>query len=414
MELSDHLTNALREERIANAKRLNLLRFIGVTAFFLASVLTAIANDKEVWTSNHLALGLYVVISAILVVGGKLSEPVLGLSRLAVPVFDMPMVFAIQVLNISAAQEVGKDPRLYAEFSVALYLCLLMLSAYTLNLRFILFSVFISIGLQQFLHGLSDSSTEARIFGTIIILFAAWICHFAGQNRIALVEKVAAANTRRLRLQRYFSPGVGELLEQWDEDELSLGQECEISVVFIDIRGFTSMSESMSGKEIVKLLNSYHSHMVEAIFRQGGTLDKYLGDGLIAYFNSPVEQPDHASRAMQCAIDMRNELDLINEDRSAQGQAPIRMGIGIHTDSAIVGDIGAPHRREFTAIGNAVNIAARLEGLTKLLQREIVVSETTMEHIDDQEWEDLGEQEVRGRSRPIRIFSPIIAKDPGA
>ena len=222
---------------------------------------------------------------------------------------------------------------------------------------------------------------------------------------------MAAANTRRIRLQRYFSPGVGELLEQWDEDEISLGQECEITVIFIDIRGFTAMSESMSGREIVKLLNSYHSHMVEAIFRNGGTLDKYLGDGLIAYFNSPVEQPDHAVRAVRCARDMRSELALINKERESDNLAPIRMGIGIHTGVAIVGDIGAPHRREFTAIGTAVNVAARLEGLTKTLNREIVVSESTKSSVtrssvDEVEWDDLGEHQIRGCAEPLAIFSP--------
>ena len=245
----------------------------------------------------------------------------------------------------------------------------------------------------------------------IILLFAAWICHFAGRNRIALVERVAAANARRIRLQRYFSPGVGELLEQWDEDEIALGQECEISVVFIDIRGFTAMSESMSGKEIVKMLNSYHSHMVGAIFRNGGTLDKYLGDGLIAYFNSPVEQPDHALRALKCSLDMSSELRVINEARDLEKLPPIRMGVGIHTGPAIVGDIGAPHRREFTAIGTAVNMTARLEGLTKLLDRDIVVSESTVRLIPEMEWEELGEQEVQGSSQSLRVFSPCSSSD---
>jgi len=411
MDISDHLAKALGEERVANSKRLNLLRFGGVSCFLFASIAISIFHRIEIWTPSHIGLGIYTLIAALLLIGGRFSNALLALSRVAVPVFDMPMVFFIQMLHIGAAQEAGADPRVYSEFSVALYICLLMLSAYTLNVRFILGSVVIAIGFQQALHALSGASIDSRLFGATLLLFAAWICHFAGRNRIAMVEKVAAANTRRIRLQRYFSPGVGELLEQWDEDEISLGQECEITVIFIDIRGFTAMSESMSGREIVKLLNSYHSHMVEAIFRNGGTLDKYLGDGLIAYFNSPVEQPDHAVRAVRCARDMRSELALINKERESDNLAPIRMGIGIHTGVAIVGDIGAPHRREFTAIGTAVNVAARLEGLTKTLNREIVVSESTKSSVtrssvDEVEWDDLGEHQIRGCAEPLAIFSP--------
>jgi adenylate cyclase len=135
-------------------------------------------------------------------------------------------------------------------------------------------------------------------------------------------------------------------------------------------------------------------------------LDKYLGDGLIAYFNSPVSQPDHAMRAIKCALDMRSELEVINDERKREKKDPIRMGIGVHTGTAIVGDIGAPHRREFTAIGTAVNMAARLEGLTKSLGHEIVVSESTVRLVNEMEWIDLGEQKVKGGSLPIRVFTP--------
>jgi adenylate cyclase len=197
------------------------------------------------------------------------------------------------------------------------------------------------------------------------------------------------------------------MLEQWDEDELANGQECELSILFIDIRGFTTLSETMPSREVVELLNAYHSRMVEAIFRNGGTLDKYLGDGLVAYFNAPVDQEDHALRALNCALDMENGLEELNQERAKEGKPPLKMGVGIHTGTAIVGDIGAPHRREFTAIGSAVNIASRIEGLTKEFDRPIVVSGSTRAMIDGKEWEGLGEKVVRGGSQPIELYSPV-------
>ena len=133
MELSDHLANALCEERIANSKRLNLLRFGGVFCFFATSIGISLFFGEEAWNSSSLAIGIYTLIAGLLIVGGRFSHRILALSRIAVPAFDMPMVFVIQMLHIEAARLSGGDGRLYSEFSVALYVCLLMLSAYTMK-----------------------------------------------------------------------------------------------------------------------------------------------------------------------------------------------------------------------------------------------------------------------------------------
>ena len=137
-------------------------------------------------------------------------------------------------------------------------------------------------------------------------------------------------------------------------------------------------------------------------------LDKYLGDGLVAYFNAPVTQEDHAVRAYRCSLDMLAGLKELNEERAKDGGAPLEMGIGIHTGMAIVGDIGAPHRREFTAIGSSVNVASRLEGLTKNLGHPIVISSAPRELVEEGEWIDLGGRTVRGGSEPIELYAPVV------
>ncbi|NIP98802.1 MAG: adenylate/guanylate cyclase domain-containing protein, partial [Akkermansiaceae bacterium] len=220
-----------------------------------------------------------------------------------------------------------------------------MLSAFTLKASQVYLSLFLAIVFEQILQGVAGMGSGSHLSSIIILLLAAWICLFAGQSRLHLVKTITRADARRERLQRYFSPGVGEILEEREEDDLALGQECELTVLFTDIRGFTELSAQLTSHDVIRLLNTYHARMVEAVFRHGGTLDKYLGDGLMAYFNAPVGQPDHAARAVRCALAMDDELTALNSDPWWPGRRRIEAGIGIHTGRAIVGDIGAPHRR---------------------------------------------------------------------
>ncbi|MEM7315139.1 MAG: adenylate/guanylate cyclase domain-containing protein [Planctomycetota bacterium] len=243
----------------------------------------------------------------------------------------------------------------------------------------------------------------------VMIFLTAWMAGDIPRRRMKLIREVAEREARRSRLSRYFSPGVAEVIEQsYDPGD---GEKSEISVLFADIRGFTKMSEKLDAAHVVEILNEFHAHMVEVVFDEAGTLDKYLGDGLMAYFNAPVKQPDHAVRAVRCALAMETALQAWNQSKGLAVGQQLQVGIGIHCGLAIVGAIGAPHRREFTAIGDTVNVASRIENHTKTIDGSILVSEALMRLAADDPnlaFDKIEEVVIRGRDEKVRVYQPML------
>ena len=215
---------------------------------------------------------------------------------------------------------------------------------------------------------------------------------------------------------RFLDPRVVEALVAQGVTLTSLGGKSrQISVLFSDIRGFTTLSEGSTPEAVVELLNAYFTLQAEAVFQQQGTLDKYIGDAIMAFWGAPAEQPDHALRAVAAALDMSDKLEQFRAQLVAQGKPlgqALEIGIGVHSGPAVVGFIGSPNKQEYTAIGDTVNLTSRIEGQTKGISR-VLVSEDTRQLCELQasghcpyDFIDHGVYEVKGRARPVRLFEP--------
>jgi len=189
------------------------------------------------------------------------------------------------------------------------------------------------------------------------------------------------------------------------------GERKNLSVLFSDIRGFTTISESMKPEDVVPLLNEYLSAMVEVVFRHDGTLDKFIGDAVMAFWGAPVSDDLHPKKAVLCAIEMIEELKILQEKWRREGRPVIEIGIGINTGDMVVGNMGSKQKMEYTVIGDNVNLGSRLEGLNKKYHTHIIVSEATFMAVRDMvEARPLGCETVKGKTKEVTIYQILGRK----
>ena len=230
--------------------------------------------------------------------------------------------------------------------------------------------------------------------------YAAVAIQQANLNKKIQEEKVA-----RARLEKYFSPAVATRILSEGEKEV---QELEVSVLFADIVGFTPLAEKMSPQSVAKLLNEYFSRMEEPIFDHDGTVDKFIGDCIMAVLGAPYPQTDHAARAVQVALEMRQRLHELNAERASG--SPIQMRMGVHSGSAVSGPIGSEKRREFTVLGDTVNIASRIESMVAKAGQIVIGGHTHDLTKGKFEVNDLGTVSLKGKSKNVRVFEVLSEK----
>ena len=250
---------------------------------------------------------------------------------------------------------------------------------------------------------------DLRIFASIASQAAVAI------HNSSLARQIEQDAKSRAQLQRLLSPN---LVDQIVNGKLQLdegGALSEVTMLFCDIRGFTAMSESRTPQELVRLLNEYFELMVDVLFRHEGTLDKFVGDEIVALFGAPVAMPRSELKAVECALDMMRAIDELNRMRASEGQEEIRIGIGINTGTVVTGAIGSSRALQYTAIGDAVNTASRLCSIAK--PGEVILSDATYEKVKHEVMAvAMKSARVKGKTDALRIYNAVglRASDPRA
>jgi len=263
----------------------------------------------------------------------------------------------------------------------------------------------------------------ARIFAPAL---APSLAFFAVAG-IQSARDYAAERRMRLGITRAFSQYLSPVLVQRLADnpgQLKLGGERRVlTILFCDVRGFTTISEQMRDdpEGLTTLINRLLNPLSAVILKSGGTIDKYIGDAIMAFWNAPVEEPDHAVRAIEAAAEMLAAVDRLNEERSKEAEAaglaflPLRIGIGINTGSCVVGNMGSDFRFNYSALGDPVNLAARLESETKGFGVPILVGEDTARHVDGRiALAELDRIAVKGKSQVVAVYAPMPDAKPAA
>ena len=223
-------------------------------------------------------------------------------------------------------------------------------------------------------------------------------------ERARLQGRVAREERIRERLARYHSPGVVEEIVSEEPTGVEKVRTRDVSVFFADIVGFSTSAEEMAPDDLSRFLETVFTFAADAIFEQGGTLDKFIGDAVMAFFGAPIAQPDHPRRAVAAAAKLIESLTAWNAERTRRGEPKVAVRVGVNTGRAVVGDIGSDRRVDYTVLGNTVNVAARLEDYVAG-PNEIVVGEETARLAGDSfVFEPLGEQRLKGLTKGLKAF----------
>jgi adenylate cyclase len=258
-------------------------------------------------------------------------------------------------------------------------------------------------------HYVSDAAWRTQ---TVLLALLTVVLAAAVARSRSLLKRQVTDHLARASLARYFSPNVVEALASAGPAGMAARRQ-PVAVFFADIRGFTRLSESLGTEATIELLTEFHERVTRIVFDHRGTLEKYIGDAVMATFGAPTRGVDDAERALQCAWQLTDEIHRWSRERARRGRAPVDVGVGLHYGEAVLGSIGDAQRLDYVVVGATVNVASRLERLTRELDVELVVSDAVVDRLRGASLVGLrldqlkpgGEVHLRGRMQPITIWT---------
>jgi len=342
-------------------------------------------------------LGTLVAVHRIKVAtpGGSMWRPAI------LAVIDFAFTTALGYLDLRRGDPFGPGQHAIAAS------ILIVFSVTRMNIWHVVLSTVLAIFTHAFLADLGGMLETQK---TVFVLGGMAVLGFMVALTNRAVGPMFAGLRQRDNLTRFMPRQVAERVLRAGPDALQ-PVEREVTVMFSDIRGFTSMSEGLSPREVLAMLDDYFGRMGQIVKGHDGVIGKYLGDGLLAFWGVPDRLSDHAQRAVRAARDMRRAIKELNDHRATQGLPPIAIGIGIHTGPVAAGMLGGALQAEYTVIGDAVNVASRVEGLTKEHKVDLLISETTWSQLPEPRvGERLASVEIRGRKQPIVLYTVPVSE----
>ena len=222
-----------------------------------------------------------------------------------------------------------------------------------------------------------------------------------------IIDDITSEKRMKSTMSRYMDPGLADQILEGGEEVLG-GKSTMATVLFSDIRGFTTLTEELGPQATVSLLNEYFTIMVDCIQKEGGMLDKFIGDAIMAAFGVPIPHEDDEDRAVRAAIGMIRALHVWNRQRAIEGKKPVGMGIGLNTDTIVSGNIGSPKRMDYTLIGDGVNLASRLESLCKQYHASILISENTVRRLKGTyRIREVDRVQVKGKTQSVEVYEVL-------